>query len=66
MVIQLGVEEPRQVADAVGLCILDVLHTSVYVLGGLLVLGFGATKLVLNAEVITLGLLHFGCGGIEG
>ena len=60
VIVELGVDELSQVADAVGLGVLDVLHAPQHILGRLFVLGLGRPQLLLEPEIVALGLVELG------
>jgi hypothetical protein len=60
VVLEFGVQELCQVACAVGLGVLDVLHAAEDILGRLFILGFCGAELLLEPEVVSLGFLELG------
>lgn len=66
MVVKFGVEEAVDGSNAIGLGLLDVLHTAEDVLGRLLELIFVGAHFFFDTEIVTAGLFQLGQASIVG
>lgn len=58
MIIELGVNERRQIMHVVALRFLNILHSPIDIFAGLFVFRFLGAQFLLDSEILLLCLLH--------